>query len=213
MLLPSLSFAAFAALLVAGGTVACGGATETLASRSDAGAEGSPPVEPVGAPAQHRPSASACPSHANAGIPCTDSAQCTAQMPGAGPTYCTEGTCGPDACLTDTDCGSGEVCACAGAGSTGAGGYPGPGGDYASNTCVSAGCHVDADCGAGGYCSPSTAVSCGNMSGVVTYQCHRAGDACQSDSDCASSTGTGSAYCAFDPSVGAWACETSVCAG
>jgi hypothetical protein len=199
-----------AALLAVGLLVTlvhCGGSTATLepAPGDDVGGEGGPPIGDV--PAQHRPAAVACPSTSTGGVACNDDAECNTTTPGATPYHCFRGHCGPDQCAGDTDCGSAEVCSCAGATRGYAGSSPG-------NVCVPSDCRVDADCGTGGYCSPTVSSSCGSFYGVEGYYCHRPGDACRNDSDCPANGQEGPApYCAYDPSVGQWACESSFCAG
>jgi hypothetical protein len=71
-------------------------------------------------------------------------------------------------------------------------------------------CRIDTDCGEGGFCSPSTAESCGNMSGVTGYWCHTSKDTCKNDSDCAAQQ---NGYCSYHETIGAWACSYGICAG
>jgi hypothetical protein len=201
LLLQGLTFG-----LVAG-VLHCGGATDSLGTPpgDDVGNEAGPPVGEV--PAQHRPAAVACASSSAGGVACNDDAECNGNTPGLTPNHCLHGTCGPDDCTTDADCPTGGVCSCDGATRT----YSGA----SANACVAGDCRVDADCGPGGYCSPTVSSSCGGFYGVQGYYCHRRGDACMNDSDCGTSgTGPGGVpYCAYDPSVGRWACETGFCAG
>ncbi len=113
--------------------------------------------------------------------------------------------CDYDACTTDADCPDAtNVCSCEG--QTG-----GEDGRFGS-VCIMADCHTDADCGSG-YCSPSASFGCGGA--TVGYYCHTCADTCVNDSDCQPSpTNQGPAgYCAFDPTVGSWACGYSICAG
>ena len=213
----SLAFLAFAGIALA--PLACGGATETVAS-GDGGAPDrpvveNPPTTPPGPPAVHRATAFACDAHNTGGVPCTTDAECPPLEPYGSSTYCTGGLCGLDQCVADADCGPNALCSCgegsgSGGGSSGGGtgGYPGPQG----NQCVPAACHVDADCGPGAWCSPSNPSGCGTVSGTFTYQCHRAGDACMSDGDC-THTGPGYSQCVYDQTTDAWACSTSTCAG
>lgn len=85
--------------------------------------------------------------------------------------------CTYDACMHDTDCNKGEVCACHG--SPYVGGY--------GNACVQGDCRVDSDCGPAGYCSPAYDTnSCG---GLLGYYCHTAADQCVNDTDCQSQAG------------------------
>jgi hypothetical protein len=81
------------------------------------------------------------------------------------------------------------------------------------NTCISSNCHTDADCGAGFFCSPTVDASCGSFYGVQGFYCHTCQDTCVNDSDCAAGAGSPAGYCAFDPSVGHWACGYGACAG
>lgn len=117
--------------------------------------------------------------------------------------YCTY-----DACSSDGDCGTGKVCVC---------GAPEAPYGRAGNTCVQGNCQVDSDCGATGYCSPTEATSCGSRSGVVGYYCHTAEDDCTNDSDCSGASDggptQGPGYCAWQPTVGKWACSYGVCTG
>jgi hypothetical protein len=169
------------------GVLHCGGATDSLGTPpgDDVGNEAGPPVGEV--PAQHRPAAVACASSSAGGVACNDDAECNGNTPGLTPNHCLHGTCGPDDCTTDADCPTGGVCSCDGATRT----YSGA----SANACVAGDCRVDADCGPGGYCSPTVSSSCGGFYGT-------------------SGTGPGGVpYCAYDPSVGRWACETGFCAG
>jgi len=184
----------------------CGGSTAALGTPPGddvGGDDGGPPVGEV--PAQHRPVAAACASSGTGGVACNDDAECNGNTPGLTPNHCLHGTCGPDQCTTDTDCPGGEVCSC----DPGTRGYAG----QSANTCVPSDCHVDSDCGPGAYCSPTVSSSCGSFYGIQGYYCHRHGDACMNDSDCSANGGPGAPYCAYDPSVGRWACETGFCAG
>jgi hypothetical protein len=96
--------------------------------------------------------------------------------------------CTYDTCMHDTDCPTGELCACHGS--------PYVGGD--GNTCVQGNCRVDSDCGSGGYCSPSyNTMSCGGLAG---YYCHTPNDTCLDDTDC----GAGDEVCTY--LSGKWQC-------
>ena len=160
-------------------------------------------------PPEHRSRAVACPSHTDGGAACSNSTQC---QPDAGQRapwqYCFQGGCGVDQCLTDSDCASNQVCACAGL-------LSGPLTRYAANICVPAGCHVDSDCGPCGYCSPSADPICGPSYGARAYGCHKPGNACGRDTDCGPSTGSvfSTPFCAYDPMTGGWSCSTSYCGG
>jgi hypothetical protein len=184
----------------------CGGSTAALGTAPGddvAGDDSTPPVGEV--PDQQRPVAVACPSSATGGVACNDDAECNGNSPGLTPYHCLHGTCGADACTTDGDCANGGVCTCAGTTRS----Y----GADTANQCVPSDCRVDSDCGAGGYCSPTVSSSCGSFYGVVGYYCHRRGDACTNDSDCGANGDPQAPYCAYDPSIGRWACETGRCAG
>jgi hypothetical protein len=170
---------------------------------------GSTPLDgnPGGPPAQHVPQALTCSAHGDGGVACTETTACQAVNPSQGlDVYCFEGQCGPDECLSDTDCSGTAVCSCAGQTRGYAGASPG-------NVCVPANCQTDADCGAGGYCSPTVDSQCGSFYGVQGYYCHKPGDACTSDADCGGDGGLGMPYCAYSPMTGAWACGTGACAG
>jgi len=187
----------------------CGGTTAPLGNAPGddvSQGEGGPPTAGE-VPLQHRPQAIACAAHSGGGVPCSMDAECNTDTPGVTPNHCLQGRCSPDECTADADCAGGAVCSCDGA----TRGYAGA---STGNVCVTSGCRVDADCGAGGYCSPTVSSACGSFYGVQGYYCHRAGDACMNDSDCPATGGPGPApYCAYDPTLGRWACETGFCAG
>lgn len=83
-----------------------------------------------------------------------------------------ECSCTYDACVHDTDCPAGSLCACHGS--------PYVGGQ--GNTCTPGNCRVDSDCGSNGYCSPAyDTMTCG---GLLGYYCHTPDDECVNDSDC-----------------------------
>jgi len=202
----------------------CGSTTSVVPGNTDGGDnhDGGPPS--LMPPTNHRPTATACSTtrppgiDTDAGAPdsgvvgqCTSDADCTmgdngrCLPPGgnAAGDYCTY-----DACSTDGDCGTGKVCVC---------GTDEPPYGRTANACVPGNCRVDSDCGAKGYCSPTEATSCGNRSGTVGYYCHTAGDDCTNDSDCAGTTDGGATmgpgYCAWQPTVGKWACSYGICTG
>jgi len=108
--------------------------------------------------------------------------------------------CTYDTCYADGDCTMG-ACVCAG----------GVLGNAGANVCLMGNCRVDADCGANGYCSPTYDTMCGPYSGFRGFYCHTPRDACIDDADCVMGTMMG--YCAFQPTVGSWACSYSFCAG
>ena len=100
--------------------------------------------------------------------------------------------CTYDTCMHDTDCASGQACACHGSTYNSGG-----------NTCMAGNCRVDTDCGAGGYCSPSyDPTGCG---GLLGYFCHTAADLCVNDRDCA--TTGGPQVCWYTTATGRWECH------
>ena len=113
-----------------------------------------------------------------------------------GPLGC---SCSYDGCAGDSDCPSGQPCACHGS----------PYMFGSGNWCVPGNCQVDADCGTGGYCSPTPALPC-NMNGRdlycqgLGYYCHTPKDECGDDSDY---LGVGFPGCLYDQSAGYWKCE------
>jgi hypothetical protein len=111
----------------------------------------------------------------------------------------------PDQCITDSDCTDGGICSCKGA-------SRGWGGASNGNVCIPGNCRVDSDCGPGGACSPTVDPGCGSFYGVEGYYCHTCADQCLNDADCTSDSGP-NGYCAYDPSVGYWACGYGFCAG
>ena len=138
-----------------------------------------------GPPTQHRPQAVACPT--------VDELPADAAPTKGEPSQTTY-------CATDSDCPGGGVCSCKG--ETFFFGKQSP-----SNVCVSANCHVDSDC-ASGYCSPSVSSDLGSFYGIQGYYCHAPQDTCSNDSDCVSG-----GYCAYQPTVGSWACGNVHIAG
>jgi hypothetical protein len=104
--------------------------------------------------------------------------------------------CSYDTCTHDTDCATGQTCACHGSAYLNGG-----------STCFPGNCRVDGDCGAGGFCSPSRApMGCGGLGG---YYCHAATDLCLDDSDCPS-MGTGPRMCAFIAATSRWECTNQL---
>jgi hypothetical protein len=97
--------------------------------------------------------------------------------------------------MHDTDCASGQTCAC----------HDSPYKGGLDNACVAGTCRVDSDCGPGDYCSPSTDTnSCGFL---VGYFCHTLADECIDDTDCKMPMPVvGIATCAYSSSVGHWQC-------
>jgi hypothetical protein len=157
------------------------------------------------APTTHRPTAVACSASARSPAPpdggtpaCTTTADCASDA-GSLFTTCLHGRCSFDQCLTDADCGTSDVCACASD-------YYGGNVAYHPNVCVPGNCRVDGDCGPGGYCSASHGY-CGSFQG---FYCHSKADTCVDETkDC---TGCGNA-CVYTPTVGAFTCATNICAG
>jgi hypothetical protein len=205
------SIAACASVLL----LACGGRQDDSTFHGGA-ADGGDGSSGDGAPAcvtppQHRPSAAACPVHGDGGAPCSGASSC---IPDGGaatpysPSYCIDGRCGFDQCLTDADCQGNEVCACAGS-------LSGTTPSVGANHCVPANCHVDSDCGPCGFCSPTAPYGCGPGWGTSQYACHRPGDSCYRDTDCGMSTGNPNTipYCAWNPTSGGWSCATGICSG
>jgi hypothetical protein len=182
-----------------GGTINIGGA----GGASCAGTRVSPPGT---VPAEHRAVATACsPSNAppldGGAMSCTTNADCSPDGSAAwNYNTCLHGVCSFDLCLTDADCGSSYVCACSSD-------YYGGNAAYHPNICVPSNCRVDADCGAGGYCSPSRGY-CGTFQG---FYCHGPSDTCvDATADCAA---CGISACVYAPTVGAFVCGSSICAG
>jgi hypothetical protein len=116
--------------------------------------------------------------------------------------------CSYDLCDADGDCADAGLCLCgASIGTVGADGTPIRDG----NRCVPAACHVDSNCGSGGACSPTFGTSCGPRNGVSSYECHTPSDECTTDAQC--QDGGIGGYCAFQPTLGRWACSYGICAG
>lgn len=188
------------------GEVSSSGGTSSGGSSSGEGSSsgGSSGSSSGRVPENHRPTATPCDDVRPAGGAPDDDGECTTDAD------CDAGrngrcrvrggriggwACTYDACLTDAECAGNGVCECEGAVSSDA------------NVCLSnVGCRVDADCGAGGFCSPSQG-SCGNYSGIITYQCHTPQDECIDDADCEQGN------CRFDDTAGHWKCSDSQCAG
>jgi hypothetical protein len=112
---------------------------------------------------------------------------------------CLHGACSVDPCITDSDCASGQICACQG--------QLGGGPPRLGNACMTTQCQVDANCGGGQVCSASVG-PCGSLLG---YYCHTPADECLTDADCCGTT----PLCTFQTSKGHWACQTStmICPG
>ena len=144
------------------------------------------------------PACSATPSYLPAGtdVSCTTLADC--QAAGVAQGYfqaCRAGKCSIDACLTDSDCPTGQACGCA---------NQFGGNAIHTNACVAARCRVDADCGRSvGICSPAKG-GCGSLTG---YYCHSGADTCITDADCCD---PGTPSCQYQPTLGHFACQASV---
>jgi hypothetical protein len=176
----SLACAASSVLLACGGS-SSGGSTSGDASVTDGasgegghgGGEGGVEAGVCLTSVEHRPTATACPSHADAGVI------------EAGPSTCGQPLTPQDACLGDPDCagahGANGVCVC-----------QDPHGDgcgtplVTGNACVPSSCHVDSDCTACGTCRVEQ--SCGVVTG---YYCGSPADECASNADC------GGGFCTF----------------
>ena len=136
---------------------------------------------------------------ASDGASCTVDADCTGIDPQLLSTHCLNGQCGPDQCLTDSDCPTGQACGCA---------SQFGGNAVHTNRCVASNCRVDKDCGQNGVCSAIDTGYCGSFDG---FYCHMPDDQCHTDVDC---TNMIAPRCTYIPMLGHWACEAaSVCAG
>jgi hypothetical protein len=202
-----------------GGSSSSSGASSSSGGSSGAGSSSGAATSNADAgrvPLNHRPSDAQCSMPAppgdcaSPGPPpggCTSDSSCSNAGPngrcinqGGGPAadcFCTS-----DACVQDTDCPSGQTCACHGSPYT----------DGRGNACVQGNCRVDADCGAGAYCSPSprTAI-CGDS--LAGYYCHTAEDQCIDDTDCPSSPNVaGIPGCVYSTTDSRWECgDLPVC--
>lgn len=191
---------------------------------------GGPKLGLTRVPADHRASASQCPTERGVGsvsmdgcangdqgfTGCLKDGDCTSGVNGrclSGLHFC-ETYCSYDSCSSDADCSSGMLCNCrASALSSDA------------NGCILAACRTDADCGEGGFCSPSSLDGypcpsadlcgssplscvpgpclCGDSCGHGFF-CHTARDTCVDDSDCNNSE------CAYDRVDKRWSCHSSI---
>jgi hypothetical protein len=104
--------------------------------------------------------------------------------------WCRGGQCEADQCSSDTDCASGQACACA---------DEQIGNAEHTNVCLATHCRVDADCGSGEACSPTAQDLC---SGGPFFACHSAADTCRVDADCCASAPS----CRYQPMSGHWDC-------
>jgi len=185
-----------------------GSGSSSGASSSGSSSGGTPRV-----PIYHRPSDAQCLAPAAPGT-CGGSGnlstfQCTSdpQCADAGPTgRCSSDAPAPfagchctyDACASDGDCPSGQLCACHGSAF-----LYGEG-----NECMPGDCRVDSDCGPGGYCSPSQ--STGGCGGLAGYYCHTAGDQCVDDSDCPMPDAQPAVpACMYSSAAGYWQCAAA----
>jgi hypothetical protein len=130
---------------------------------------------------------------------CSVDADCVMSDPRGLLVHCLKGQCGPDECLLDSDCPSGQACGCAGQFF---------GNAFHTNRCVPSNCRVDGDCAANGACSVITTGYCGSFNG---FYCHTPYDQCHTDMDC---TNPVVPICNYIPMLGHWACEApTVCNG
>jgi hypothetical protein len=206
-----------------GGTGGASSTTTTASTSSGNGAASSSSSSttsssgcPQQAPMQHRATETACAPSAPVNgpyPPCMTDADCQMGdgfgsllmgkciMTSDGGT-----TCDFNACATDADCPDPtNVCSCQG--------LSGGEGRFGS-LCITANCHTDADCGPMGYCSPSVDFGCGSFFGTQGYYCHTCADTCVEDTDCPPDPMQGpDPHCAYDPTVGHWACGYGLCAG
>jgi hypothetical protein len=173
------------AALAVFGAIHCGGATTGVAGGDAAAGHPTPngSCAPASEATNRRPQAVACVSTPGASV---DGGSL-------------------DQCLVDSECADGGVCSCQG----NSFGYAH---ESIGNSCVAANCREDSDCGPGGACSPTVDQGCGPFYGVVGYFCHTCADQCENDSDCESDGGP-AGYCAYEPTVGYWACGYGFCAG
>ena len=177
--------------------------TATSDAGSDAGSDGG--ATDAGAcvdlpPGSDRPIAGMCspcrPTGADpgggGGGACASHEDCTAGANGRCSFGMIGAFCSYDACFSDSDCASDEVCSCDG--------------DYFSgaNVCVRADCHVNADCSSG-RCAPSYGCLLGGP--PEGWFCRTSSDTCATDADCGGLDGR----CAYDEGVGHWACESGTC--
>jgi hypothetical protein len=186
-----------------------GGASGDAGTGGSGGATGRVPMKHRAAHAlcSDQRAAGACPFPAAMPLPvngCTTDAECNMSNMGSNGRCLAGGRiavclCSYDTCFADTDCAGKGPCDC-----RVKDGAPA----NSANVCLKGNCQVDGDCGPGGYCSPTNDFSCGRYFGVVGYYCHKAGDACIDDSDCALPS-----ECRFNPAVNAWACASTICAG
>ena len=126
----------------------------------------------------HRTTPTACPNK----LPMTGGPCSTAGGPGncvdSGCTASPHGYCGTNSgggalicmchygCVTDAECGSGQICLC----------------DASIGTCVTASCTKDADCQGGSVCL--SYVVAGGCSATTQFACTTPQDACRSNEDC-----------------------------
>ncbi len=192
-----------------GGTHGSGGVGGVGGVTGNGGLTGSGKV-----PTNHRPSDAQCSEPAGPGN-CGCSA-CTSQICVADASCietcssdasCTKGVngrcnrlgdsamcqCTYDECAGDSDCPSGQTCACHGS----------PYMYNEDNFCIAGNCRIDSDCGKGGYCSPSGDIS------VVGYYCHTPQDSCTNDNDCPACSGglANQPRCVYSNSGGSWQCQ------
>jgi Cys-rich repeat protein len=197
--------------------VCCGGSTSSVVTSNDGGGtvgdSGGPNVDsgpnvdggpgicgdhvsgtPTGRPTatQCAPSTILPPPGIDAGpLTCASDADCTSSFFH----WCRAGKCQEDQCLTDSDCATGQACACA---------DEQIGNAQHTNQCTPTQCRVDADCGAGQVCSGTEVDLCSGAGPF--FACHSAADTCRVDADCCPSAPA----CRYEGTLGHWACA-AVC--
>ncbi len=107
--------------------------------------------------------------------------------PGAG-----EGTACVYACRTDSECRSGEVCACTAQALSATSRSP-----LSLGECRPAECKVDSDCGGGWLCVAPLHDAC-EAEGPTSFHCQTAGDECAGRDDCPADGANGSYVCRYE---------------
>jgi hypothetical protein len=133
-------------------------------------------------------------------VGCTSSAECDAGLYGTCSNPGGNDTCScVYGCVRDSDCASGQICACGAVGVTFPAGLGNPVG-----TCTWASCNVGT-CGAGQECAEYFLSDCPQC--VSGFACQTAADQCFSNSDCPGSA-SGAGSCALSPDGGARVCTS-----